>query len=133
MSQKRKKPKLAGLPTPLKIMITLVYAGKPLTLTDLSDHVGIDRQLIKYHIPKLIKNGLLLKVQDNGTTYYSPQQVFIDKKLQDQLSSAFTPVMEIIAKNLIITEDIDPEEALKNNIVLEISVIESLLAIENSQ
>lgn len=113
--------------TPLMIMLELVYAAQPLTLSELSRQVGIDRQLVRYHIPRLLKEGLLLEVGHDKIKRYSPQPIFIDPALIEELKNTFTPIFSKIGGNLIFDKDADVEQVLRNNLLLYMNMIENVL------
>lgn len=113
--------------TPLRIMMALIYANKPLTMAELAREAKLDRQLVKYHIPRLIGSGLLLPVEEKGKLYYSPQPCFIDDKISKDISEPFEQVVKKIAKSIICVREEDGETVLKNNLLLYIRMWESFL------
>ncbi|MDI6860303.1 MAG: helix-turn-helix domain-containing protein [Methanocellales archaeon] len=113
--------------TPLRIMMALIYANKPLTMAQLAREAKLDRQLVKYHIPRLIGSGLLLPVEEDGKLYYSSQPCFMDDKIFNELANLLEPVIKKISENIICVRAEDGGTILKNNLLLFIRTWESLL------
>ena len=113
--------------TPLRIMMALIYANKPLTMAQLAREAKLDRQLVKYHIPRLIGSGLLLPVEEEGKLYYTTQPCFMDDKISNELAELFEPVIKKIADSIICVRDEDGGAILKNNLLLYIRSLETVL------
>jgi predicted transcriptional regulator len=63
--------------TRYEIFKTLVTGNRMMTLSEISKKMKMDQQRISYHLPQLVKSGLILK---DGYNYF-PQPIFLDEKL----------------------------------------------------
>jgi len=84
----------------LKIFLTMLDADKPLRLTEISNLCRMSPQLTKYHIPNMVKDGLIVPIDIDGERYYSVQLVFLNTSLFDKLSTKIVPIIKIIADNV---------------------------------
>lgn len=102
----------------LKIFLTMLDADKPLRLTEISDHCKMSPQLVKYHLPNMVKDGLIVPIDIDGEKYYSVQLVFLNTALFDKLSSKIIPVVKIIADNVSYEyAEGDKEDVIRNCLV----------------
>ena len=102
-----------GLDTRYEIFKTMVSSKKMLTLSEISRRMKIDQQRISYHIPYLIRSGLIIK---DGYKYF-PQPIFLDQKLHalcaDKLSDIVTGFSDA-DKSIVVGEG-----QVKEDIVIE--------------
>ena len=108
---------------PLRIVLTCVYADKPLSVTQIARKANLPRQIISYHIPRLVGDGLLLPVEQGRTLLYSPQHFFIDDKVFSRITKLMGPVIKRVSENLIVTNKEDTERILRNNFFLLLTVL----------
>ena len=108
---------------PLRIVLACVYADKPLSVTQIARKANLPRQIISYHIPRLVGDGLLLPVEQGRTLLYSPQHFFIDDKIFQQVLKLMGPVIDKVSENLIVPSKEDAERFLRNNVYLLLTVL----------
>ena len=108
---------------PLRIVLTCVYADKPLSVTQIARKANLPRQIISYHLPRLVGDGLLLPVEQGRTLLYSPQPIFIDEKIFQQITKLMEPMIKKVSENLIVTDKNDAERVLRNNSFLLLTIL----------
>ena len=108
---------------PLRVVLACVYADKPLSVTQIARKANLPRQIISYHIPRLVGDGLLLPVEQGRTLLYSPQHFFVDDKVFSQITELMGPIIKKVSENLIVTNKEDAERVLRNNFFLLLSVL----------
>lgn len=108
---------------PLRIVLAVVYADKPLSATKIARETNLPRQIISYHIPRLVGDGLLLPIEQGRTLLYSPQQFFIDDKIFSQITKLMGPVIDKVSENLIVPSKEDAERFLRNNMFVLLTVL----------
>ena len=116
--------------TQLKIFLFMLDADKPLRMTEISDGTGYSTPLLCYHIPKMIKNGLLVPVDLEGNIpgqmekFYTIQMVFLNDALIEKLTKAFLPVVKIVGSNLVYEHTENGREGvIFNNLVAFLATI----------
>lgn len=108
---------------PLRIVLACVYADKPLSATKIARETNLPRQIISYHLPRLVGDGLLLPVEQGRTLLYSPQHFFVDEKVFSKITKLMEPVIEKVSDNLIVTNKEEGERVLRNNFFLLLTVL----------
>ena len=95
--------------TRYKIFKTLVSSNKMMTLSEISKRVKMDQQRVSYHLPKLVKSGLIVK---DGYNYF-PQPIFLDEKLHALCAEKLSEIVEGFSdadKTVIVGDDQEKED-----------------------
>ena len=89
-----------------EIIRTLVDIGEPVTFRHLKRE-GCDRQLVYYHLEKLVSEGIVIaETNGDGERTYRCQSVFYDKEICDFLKSAKASALFISVNRHSIDEDV---------------------------
>lgn len=78
----------------LKIVEAMQQSGKPLILNHIAKRTKIPVQLVDYHLEKLIENGIVYSIKQDGNNYYMLQPVFYDENWLNALYAQLTPFVE---------------------------------------
>lgn len=81
---------MTDVDTRFRIFEALVKSNRMLTLSEISKRLKIDQQLVAYHIPILLQNGLILR---DGHQYFT-QPVFLDKRLEALCDEKLSEIVE---------------------------------------
>ena len=108
-------------------MMAIIYAGKPLTMSQIAREAKIPRQLVNYHIPRLIGSGLMLPVKEDGMLYYSAQPFIVNHETSKELQNHFEAIVKTIGESIIHLDKNHTEDTMKNNIVLFLKMLEILV------
>ncbi|KKN52687.1 hypothetical protein LCGC14_0610200 [marine sediment metagenome] len=105
-------------PTRIKIAFYMYKAAKPLSLSQLASVSDISPQLLNHHLPKLIKEGIAVMVEEAGTKYYLLQPFYYDEGIMAVIFHAFSPIVEFINRSECdySQTEADPEDIIANNI-----------------
>lgn len=68
-----------------------------MTLSQISAISKISPQLLNYHLPILIQEGIALQLESNNVKYYVLQPFFYDKGIMEAIFNAFIPIIEFIS------------------------------------
>jgi len=93
--------------TRLKIVLSMLDAQGPLSLTRIAAAAGLKRQDVSYHMGALIEEGIILPVYMVPHVRYKVQDV-----LKDDLLGRIEPLVHDIAARLDLTYAKDPEKAV---------------------
>jgi len=88
---------LKNLDVVLKIVRVMQKANKPLILNHIAKRAKTAPQLVDYHLEKLIENGIICSIDDDGSTYYALQPAFYDENWLNALYVQITPFVEAMA------------------------------------
>jgi len=107
-----------------RIVLAVANTGKPLTLSEIENKTGITRQLIRYHIPSLISNGVLLPIEHDGKRFYSAQLPFISDEVFDSMVDMLSSIVDKVSENLVFNGTSVPRESIvKNNLKILVDMI----------
>lgn len=93
----------------LRILFALFKRGAPMRMIDISADSGIGRQLVAYHLPRLIKKGLVLKTASDA---YVIQGILKDESLLEYL----TPFVEKVMDSVDASQATCLEDAVFNSV-----------------
>lgn len=116
-----------GTETQLSILYTVLRADKPLQLSDIADQAGMAKQKVHYHIPALVKQGLLVPHDLDGARYYSLQPPFLREELFRAYMDEMRDLFHRLGNELIGDHVADLPEAVKNNFALFIRILDLTL------
>lgn len=122
----RKTP-LASNEPPLRIMLTVIYANRPLTMTEIASKGNLPRQLVAYHLPRLIGDHLLLPIeppQGRRNILYAPQPFLADERIFKKIVKLIEPVIDAVSENLLILNKDEAEKALRNNMYILLNLLQ---------
>jgi hypothetical protein len=113
-----------GKETPLKIFLAVLDADKALREADIVKATGLPKQLVSYHIPLMVKDGLLVPVDIKKIRYYAVQMIFLNDDLFNKLLDSIVPVVKLVASSLVYehTEN-DRESVIRNNMIAFLSTV----------
>lgn len=124
MNAKRKSYACYNLPPKIRIAITIANSPEGYTLTELEKKLKIPRQLIRYHLPTLIKMGLVITQKKDNKTIYIAQKVFSDDDVFSSLINCYSNIIDIVSNNIkYVDNGISKEEVLKNNLKLFLDLL----------
>ena len=105
-------------PTRIKIAFYMYKADRPLSLSQLATASKISPQLLNHHLPKLIKEGIAILVEEGGTKYYMLQPFYYDEGVMNAIFATFSPIVEFINRSECdySQAEADPEDLIANNI-----------------
>lgn len=110
--------------TPIKIFLTMLDADRPLRPADISQLTGLSRQVISYHVPNMVKDGLVVPLEINGQNYFSVQMVFLNNALFKKLSDGIMPIIRVIGDNVSYEyTDNGKEDVIRNCLIAYIVAI----------
>ena len=94
-----------------RVYAYLLLSGKPLTIGELSEELGISRSAVSVSLRRLLENYLVTYQKKGRTKYFSAVPAFLEKFLQqpkEMLEREVLPLEETLKK--MIEESGDPEE-----------------------
>ena len=103
------------------ILDTLIKHRLPLNLYQLAKKSGLTHQRIRYVLPKLIIQGLVVPVKNGSNISYTVQAIHTDRKLIKEILTLTEPIVKTIYNKLELEHLEDHEEALAQNLALFIS------------
>ena len=103
------------------ILDTLIKNRHPLNLYRLSQKSKLTHQRIRYVLPRLIRQGLVLPVQNDGKVFYTVQRIHLDRQLADSILKSIVPLMKRVYSELDLEHVESHEDALASNLALFIS------------
>jgi len=89
-------------------LFKMIDCGKALTIKEIADMVKEPRQMIAYHLPKMVKKGLVIENEDGS---YIPQLVFLRL---DELSEDMSVLVSKILKMAALDEMEDKSTIVAN-------------------
>lgn len=89
-------------------LFKMIDCGKALTIKEIADMVKEPRQKIAYHLPMMVKKGLVIENEDGS---YIPQLVFLH--LED-LSEDMSVLVSKILENVVLDEMEDKSGIVAN-------------------
>lgn len=92
--------------TESRIILALACSKKPLLFSEVARQAHITTQLANYHIPRLVKRGLLIRVEKPDYIGYITHPCF--SKVSEILNS-FQSVIHVIADNIAYVDGVEPE------------------------
>ena len=110
--------KLTSAQTQLKLFLSLFDGDRPMRLSEISEVSGESPQLVKYHLPKMIRDGIIVPLDIDGEKYYSVQFVFLNTVLFEKLSEKIIPVVKTIAENVSYEHTKEDKESVIRNSLL---------------
>ncbi len=120
MFQERRRRRLTkdDIETEQRIFFFLVSSKDPLTKSEIAKRSKMTRQLVNYHLPKLVEKGVVLFDGDN---LYMSQPFFSDLAVQEEVDIALEGLLNIIIKNSVKGDrDINMESMIYNNLVYQL-------------
>lgn len=110
---KRRKD-LRGADKQAKIFLYCYLRGEPLTCYQIAKGVKLDRQLVSYHLKKLVEQGLILRYEKQ----YMVNPVFLDEEAWDCYYNLMINFLKKIKDKILFPENCNKEEVVKN--ILEV-------------
>jgi DNA-binding IclR family transcriptional regulator len=93
----------------LKIVFKMIFAPGPLTLTEIAKLCNIPRQLVNYHLPSLIDEGVVIEVTLNKfklqNHFYNMEEnvellVPLIEKIADSIEGDYQDMSKVVQSNL---------------------------------
>jgi len=112
----------------IKILETLILYGEPMRAHWIAKKLrgGMD-SLINYHLPRMVKKGLILEeVTADGKRIYKPQPIFMSVQHRNDFLDVLTKFVES-KKNLIYVDPEIGDEQIINILRVLLSLIEEKL------
>jgi DNA-binding Lrp family transcriptional regulator len=91
--------------TPVKIVLTLVVAKRPLGLGEIAKASHLSKSLVIYHLRKLIDDGIVIQEE----TRYSCQPFLLNEHKED-LAALTSVMVNLVTRDLVIEEGLNVEE-----------------------
>ena len=100
----------------IKIAFYLYEAKKPLTLSEISDRTELSPQLVKHHLPIMVKEGILICGSMDGRKSYILQSFFYDDTVMDSIFASLVPIATFMDSKELTTEytDISKQQVILN-------------------
>lgn len=103
-----------------KRLFQLLLHDFPLTIYEMTKETGISETLIRYHLPQMIRDGIIVVEEDGRKKIYSLQNYFYQDDVYEELVKRMIDVVDYMAD---FTErpdgcDLPPLEVMKNNLKL---------------
>lgn len=95
------------------VFVTLLDASGPLSPSTIAAELGIDRELVSYHLKILLNTGLIAR-EDGGR--YFPQPLLTDPDFDKQIDEAISGLFPVAAQKVFADPDADvaAEDAVAN-------------------
>lgn len=87
------------------IFLTLVDRGDVCTPTEIGNEIGETRQTVKYHVDRLVDNGLVVK-HDDG---YRAQPVFTDDDFEERFVDLLAELVPEVGRRIEVDDDAPPD------------------------
>jgi len=88
----------------IKIAFYLYEAKKPLTLSEISKRTRLSPQLVKHHLPIMVKEGILLSGSIDDRKSYILQSFFYDNTIMDSIFASLVPITTFMDSKELTTE-----------------------------
>lgn len=88
------------------VFLALVDHGDILTPTEIGTDIGETRQTVKYHLDRLVENGLVIKNGDG----YRAQPVFTDDDFEEQFVDLLAELVPEVGRRIQVDDDDAPED-----------------------
>lgn len=92
-----------------QVFFILYHEAKPMTTYEISKNTKLSWKLVNYHLPKLLKQGLILKEEDK----YLINPIFVDEDLWDIYYGFMKLLVSYISDKLIMQCE-DKEQCIMN-------------------
>jgi DNA-binding IclR family transcriptional regulator len=102
-----------------KIFFSLFTHGS-LNMSQIAKHTGMSAGLVHYHLPKMVKKGMLVRDKN----LYSLQPFFHN---DDAIKGAFElleGLMTLMASNMVAADQLDAWEIMRENLMCFISCVD---------
>lgn len=86
-----------------QIVKILLEFGVPSSLKEISTRSNESPQLLTYHIGQLVKDGIILKEDGNGTPTYQLQKIFYNEEIRNYMKYSLLGLL------LLTTDEIDKD------------------------
>ena len=113
--------------TNFKIMFSLINAEKPLTLTEISNDVELQPNLVFYHLKNLKKKYIVLETEDKE--YYC-QPFITDDYVMEDIDSLLIMIIKTITREIERDDDITEKklgEAVLENLKMYMKIFELIV------
>lgn len=98
--------------TRIKIAFCLYQAENPLTASEIAKDTNLSKQLVYYHLPTLVAEGVAISDSEGR---YSLQSFFYDSEIMESICASICPIVTLIYKDFIVDEiNIKDEQAMVN-------------------
>lgn len=105
--------------TRFKIMYALMQATKPLKITEIARQTGLVEPHVFYHLPKLIKDCLIIEAPEG----YSCQPFLLDTGIKEDLNNLMKVIVKVILREIHLPDGStkkDLERAMMRNLEIYI-------------
>ena len=114
-----------GLKAKQAILSALLELDAPSTLTEISEKAGFFAQRVGYHMPNLIRIGMITRQEVDGQKLYALQEIQYSNQRGDELENALASIYDTMLDTLDFSQaEVEPLISVANNMNL---LIEALL------